>query len=400
MKKLIGISVLLLVISIATTLLSYDPDMETYPFLSAYNLENLLRRVGLFGILSVGAAFVIVTGGIDLSIGAVVCVAGCLLPWLIKGCELPPFLALLVVISVCAGIGLWHGLLVVGLRLQPFVVTLCGLLLYRGLMRNFTADQTMGFGDAGEGLRWLATGKISLSGEFGLPVPLCVLTLVALLTGVLWTRTVWGRHLFALGRNEEAARFSGVQTGRLTVLAYVACSLLAGLGGCLFVLYVNSAQASSFGNFYQLYAIAGAVLGGVALRGGEGVVLGVVLGSALMQLLSNSINLVADSNQLEFAVVGAVILFGAGFDEGIRRFLGLSSDSKALVIFGVASFVLLAVGGWLTSLGMGPWYDTLQKPWFQPPSWVFAPAWTTILTLLAVAMHLVYVAGTIVNNGA
>ena len=161
--------------------------------------------------------------------------------------------------------------------------------------------------------------------------------------------------------------------------------MLAGLGGCLFVLYVNSAQASSFGNFYELYAIAGAVLGGVALRGGEGVVLGVVLGSALMQLLSNSINLVADSNQLEFAVVGAVILFGAGFDEGIRRFLGLSSDSKALVIFGVASFVLLAVGGWLTSLGMGPWYDALQKPWFQPPSWVFAPAWTTILTLLAVA---------------
>jgi len=99
----------------------------------------------------------------------------------------------------------------------------------------------------------------------------------------------------------------------------VACSTLAGLGGCLFVLDVNSAQASSFGNFYELYAIAGAVLGGVALRGGEGMVLGVVLGAALMQLLSNTINLVGDSNQLEFAVVGAVILFGAGFDEVVRR---------------------------------------------------------------------------------
>ena len=120
---------------------------------------------------------------------------------------------------------------------------------------------------------------------------------------------------------EEAARFAGVRTGRLTVLAYVACSLLAGLGGCLFVLDVNSAQASSFGNFYELYAIAGAVLGGVALRGGEGFVIGVVLGAALMQLLSNTINLVADSNQLEFAVVGAVILLGAAFDESVQRWV-------------------------------------------------------------------------------
>ena len=86
----------------------------------------------------------------------------------------------------------------------------------------------------------------------------------AVATGLLCQRTVWGRHLFALGRNEEAARFSGVPTRRLTAMSYVACSLLAGLGGCLFVLDVNSAQASNFGNFYELYAIAGAVLGGVA----------------------------------------------------------------------------------------------------------------------------------------
>ncbi|HIE70958.1 MAG TPA: ABC transporter permease, partial [Planctomycetes bacterium] len=231
------------------------------------------------------------------------------------------WLALPLVLLLCATIGLWHGFLVVGLRLQPFVVTLCGLLLYRGLMRNFTGDQTMGFGDADSGLRWLATGKIPITDGFGLPVPLCVLIVVAIVTGVLWQRTVWGRHLFALGRNEEAARFAGVPTGRLTVLAYVACSLLAGLGGCLFVLDVNSAQASSFGSFYELYAIAGAVLGGVALRGGEGFVIGVVLGAALMQLLSNTINLVADSNQLEFAVVGAVILMGAAFDELLQRWL-------------------------------------------------------------------------------
>lgn len=321
MKKLLGIAALLLVIAVVTTVLSYDEATGNYTFLSSYNLENLLRRLGMFGVLGIAAAFVIVTGGIDLSIGSVVCIAGCVLPWLLVDCGLPPLLAMPLVLLLCAAIGLWHGVLVVGLRLQPFVVTLCGLLLYRGLMRSFTADQTMGLGDAGTGLRWLATGKIPITSGFGLPVPLCVLAVVAVLTGLLWQRTVWGRHLFALGRNEEAARFAGVPTKRLTVLAYVACSLLAGLGGCLFVLDVNSAQASNFGNFYELYAIAGAVLGGVALRGGEGFVLGVVLGTALMQLLSNTINLVANSNQLEFAVVGAVILAGAAVDELVRRWL-------------------------------------------------------------------------------
>lgn len=317
MKKILGIAGLLLVVCIVTAVLSRQPD-GTFTFLSAYNLENLLRRIGMYGVLSVAAAFVIVTGGIDLSIGSVVCVAGCVLPWLLADQGWSPWLAVPVVLVLCATIGLWHGVLIVGLRLQPFVVTLCGLLLYRGLMRAFTNDQTMGFGGNAEALRELATGRIAVGG-FGLPATAVVLALVAAVAAVFLNRTVAGRHLFALGRNEEAARFSGVATGRLTILAYVVCSLLAGLAGVLFVLYVNSAQASSFGNFYELYAIAGAVLGGVALRGGEGTVLGVVLGASLMQVLGNAINLIGHGNQLEFAVVGAVILAGAAADEGVRR---------------------------------------------------------------------------------
>lgn len=321
MKKILGIATLLLVIALFTTWLSRDPETGAYTFLSSYNLENMLQRIGLYGVLSIAAAFVIVTGGIDLSIGSVVCVAGCMLPWLLRDVGLSPWLAVPAVLLSSAGIGLWHGVLVVGLGLQPFVVTLCGLLLYRGVMRALTHDQTMGFGGTAEGLRWLATARLPLTAGFGIPVPLLVLVVVAAATSVLWTRTVWGRHLFALGRNEEAARFAGIATGRLTVLAYVACSLLAGLGGCLFVLDVNAAEPASFGTFYELYAIAGAVLGGVALRGGEGQVTGVVLGASLMLLLQNMINLNFQSNQLEFAVVGAVILAGAAVDEGVRRFL-------------------------------------------------------------------------------
>jgi ribose transport system permease protein len=321
MKKLIGIAALLLVVAAMTAWRSFDPETGEYVFLSAYNLENLLQRIGLFGVLGFAAAFVIVTGGIDLSIGSVVCVAGCVLPWLLKDVGLGGGLAMAITLALCAAIGLWHGVLVAWLGLQPFVVTLCGLLLYRGWMRGFSDDQTMGFGDAAEGLRWLATGKLPVTDTFGLPVPLLALAAVASATWLLWTRTVWGRHLFALGRNEEAARFAGVPTRRLTTLAYVACSLLAGFGGCLFVLDVNSAQASSFGNFYELYAIAGAVLGGVALRGGEGLALGVVLGAALMQVLPNTIRLLFDSDRLELAVVGGVILAGAIVDQSLARWL-------------------------------------------------------------------------------
>ncbi|GAB4161869.1 MAG: ABC transporter permease [Planctomycetota bacterium] len=319
MRKILGIAVLLIAVGVATAFLSRDPS-GSYRFLSGYNLENLLQRIGMFGVLSIGAAFVIVTGGIDLSIGSVVCVVGCVLPWLSRDVGLSPWLALPLVLLLSAGIGLWHGLLIVGLRLQPFVVTLCGLLLYRGIMRAFTRDQTMGLGNTSASLRWLATGRIPLVEGFGIPLPAVVLAVVALSSFVFLNRTVFGRHLFALGRNAEAARYSGVATGRLVILAYVLCGALSGLGGCLFVLDVNSAQAASTGNFYELYAIAGAVLGGVALRGGEGSVLGVVLGASLMQVLQNAINLVAEGNQLEFAVVGAVILIGAAADELVRRF--------------------------------------------------------------------------------
>ncbi len=318
MKKILGIAALLFAVFAATAALAQQADGSN-TFLSAYNLENLLQRVGMYGVLSIAASFVIVTGGIDLSIGSVVCVAGCVLPHLTASLGLPPVLALPLVLALCCAIGLWHGILVAVVRLQPFVVTLCGLLLYRGLMRKFTDDQTKGFGSQFADLRWIATGRIPITESFGVPVAFVLLLIVAGIAALFFHRTVWGRHLLALGRNEEAARFSGVPTKRLTVAAYAICSLLAGLAGCLFVLDVNSARASDFGNFYELYAIAGAVLGGVALRGGEATVLGVVLGAALMRVLAMAINIVGDSNQLEFAVVGAVILAGAAADEGVRR---------------------------------------------------------------------------------
>lgn len=315
MKKILGILGLLIFICVMTALMSDR-------FLTVLNVENLFRRSALFAILAIGASIVIVTGGIDLSIGSVVCLIGCLLPWLLVECQMPVPLALLAVLAISLCIGLTHGLLITKLKLQPFIVTLCGLLFYRGLTRGIVQDQTQGFRGEFKTLRALSQGQLSLPGmDLGIPNPCLILLFVMVVAIVFMNFTIYGRYLFALGRSEPATRFSGINTERMTILAYVACGLLSGLGGMLFVLDVGSAQPVDFGNFYELYAIAGAVLGGCSLRGGEGAIVGVVIGAAVMQVLKNTITLVDwIPTNIEYAVIGLVILGGVIVDELVKRY--------------------------------------------------------------------------------
>ncbi len=605
MKQVVGIFSLLLFVFVATALMSDA-------FLKPFNLENLMKRSSLFGIISIGVAFVIITGGIDLSVGSIICLVGCGLPYLLQveyvalgevsvsrvtastgmielarppngfspgvrvrligsatandglyrvsgiesmginvaprpgsdatdgrlsvvhpvkvdgttlivsepftdhdgadhrmaprdrvtfvledgregatarvvsvdgdrlelseappenlagvlGLDRRPWtsvpVALAIVLGASLAIGLFHGLLIARLKLQPFVVTLCGLLLYRGITRGFTQDQTQGLTDEYPTLKLIATAELariplvwgllvvggvllvggstwawisrrrfdgegtllgvlavpvsaavmglSLLGwglaamssqetiaiearrqqavrvdlpertsrvrveataggekwvtidetdvavtetrqeltvpsletiiearpgewtelrvvvleraepEIGLPAPLVILLVVGVLASVFLNHTIYGRYLLAMGNNEEAALYSGIHTGRMIILAYVICAGLAGLGGVLFVLDINSAQPVDFGNFYELYAIAAAVLGGCSLRGGEGTILGVVIGAALMRVLKNMITLVDwMPTYIEYAIIGAVILAGVIVDELVKR---------------------------------------------------------------------------------
>ena len=323
MKKILGIFGLLVFICVVTALMSDR-------FLTEFNIENLLRRSALFGILSIGAAFAIITSGIDLSIGSVVCLVGCLLPWMLVEHGISAPWALVIVTAMSLAVGLAHGLLITKLNLQPFIVTLCGLLFYRGLTRGLVQDQTQGFGGEYKMLRELSQGKIPLPGtDFGIPMPCLILALVAIVAIVFLNYTIYGRYLLALGRNETATRFSGVNTDRMIILAYVISGLLSGLGGLLFVLDVGSAQPVDFGSFYELYAIAGAVLGGCSLRGGEGTILGVVIGAAVMQVLKNTITLVDwIPTNIEFAVIGAVILGGVVVDELVKRYAARRRAAK------------------------------------------------------------------------
>src|SRR5207302_11422671 len=141
-----------------------------------------------------------------------------------------------------------------------------------------------------------------LGPNFALPVPCLITIVIAAIAGIFLNKTIYGRYLLALGRNETAARYSGINTDRMVILAYVICSVLAGLGGILFALDVNSVQPSGLGEFFELYAIAAAVLGGCSLRGGGGTILGVVVASAVLRVVSHRINILPIPTHLECAI--------------------------------------------------------------------------------------------------
>lgn len=310
MKKELGIFILLVVLAVVTTLL--NPD-----FLSPTNLVNMANLIGMYGIFSIGIGLIIITGGIDLSVGSLFALAGVLLSMMLRKWGWPWPIAALAILALPMVLGLLHGLLVTRAGMQPFIVTLCGLLLYRGLARFIAGDTTMGFGNAAgfEVLRDLAKGKL-----FGvLPMPFVFLVIVAVVMGIVLHRSVYGRYVMAVGRNEEAAKYSGIKTQWVITSTYVIAGLLTGISAILFAFYTNSVSPSTHGNFYELYGIAAAVLGGCSLRGGEGSIIGILIGAALLQVLQNLVNLLGIPSSLNFAVMGAVVLLGVLADQLLQR---------------------------------------------------------------------------------
>jgi ribose transport system permease protein len=305
MKKEIGISVLLFVLCAVTSVM--NPK-----FLSPVNLVNTANLIGLYGVFSLGLGLVIITGGIDLSVGSMCALTGVILAMGVTEWHWSWPLATLVVLGISGLLGLAHGVLITRGKLQPFIVTLCGLLLYRGIARFIAGDSTKGFSGAEgiEPLRALASGKI-----FGIPAPFAILIVLSIIMWFVLHRSIYGRYLLAVGRNEQAARFSGINTQLVTASAYVIAGLLTGVSGIMIAFYTNSVGPSNHGNFYELYGIAAAVLGGCSLRGGEGSVIGIVIGTALLLVLQNLVNLLGIPSSLNFAVMGAVVLFGVLADQ-------------------------------------------------------------------------------------
>ena len=305
MKKELGIFTLLMVLCGVTAAL--NPR-----FLSGTNLTNMANVIGLYGVFSLGLGMVIITGGIDLSVGSMFALAGVLLSMALTEWHWSWPLAAAFVIAVPMFLGWGHGVLITRMKVQPFIVTLCGLLLYRGLARYIAGDGTKGLGNA-EGFETFA--RLAKGKMLGLPAPFVILIVISVVMWFVLHRSVYGRYLLAVGRNEDAARFSGINTRFVIATAYVLMGLLTGIAGILLAFYTNSISPSNHGNFYELYGIAAAVLGGCSLRGGEGSVIGILIGTALLQVLQNLVNLLGIPSSLNFAVMGAVVLAGVLADQ-------------------------------------------------------------------------------------
>lgn len=326
------------------------------------NLSDVLSQQAFFGVLTLGVGVLILTGGIDLSIGSVVGLSAVLFGVLMRE-GVTPFLAVTVVLVCGVLIGIIHAALVTGLKLQPFLVTLCGLFVYRGAARMLSPGRPVGLQstlselhrtrlneltEAGvdpataatsadayrqsfaEPLELLRSGLVgkNLDGELWFPMQAVVLLILAAVVAVLVHWSVCGRYWYAIGFNEQAARYAGVRTGQQKFAVYVLCSAFASLGGILMLLDYSSATPETAGETWELYAITGAVLGGCSLRGGEGTVVGMLLGAAVLPLLRNLISFVGSIewvlervkiDPLVPALVGLTLLFGTIADEFFRR---------------------------------------------------------------------------------
>jgi len=304
-KKDLGLLILILAVGAVVTMI--NPR-----FILPINIANTANLVGMFGLSALGQAIVVLTGGIELSVGSVIALLGALFVDFIATQNISWPVALALMLALAVLLGLTHGLLITKFKLPPFIVTLCGLLIYRGVARFYTRDATAGFafGQNFPKLEFMTAGR-----SFGVPNSFIALIIAAAIMWVVVHRSVFGRYLYAVGKNEEAAHFSGIKTDQVIIAAYVICQVLTMVSAIYFAMYTRSISPASHGNFYELYAIAAAVLGGFSLRGGEGSIIGALLGVVLLQELQNLVNLLGIPSSLNFAVVGGVILLGVLGDQ-------------------------------------------------------------------------------------
>lgn len=321
MARIAGVLSLLVALYIAL----YFADPEGNAFKRS-NLIDVTNRQGFYGVITLGVAVLIITGAIDLSIGSVVGLSAVVFGQLMsKGVH--PFLAMAAVLAGGTLIGVLHGLLVTRLKLQAFLVTLCGLFIYRGLARYFV-DRPVGLANiqrdhpsSAEPIRFLRAVLIGKdeNSVLNFPAQMFVLLILAGLVGLMLHKSVIGRYWYAIGYNESAARYSGIATDRYRLIGFVLCSFLASLGGILMLLDVVTADPNSAGEMYELYAITGAVLGGCSLRGGEGTAVGIVLGAMVLPLLRNLVSFLGIPDPVIPVVIGLALLIGTITDELIRR---------------------------------------------------------------------------------
>jgi ribose transport system permease protein len=297
-----GLLVLLVLIAALT--------VATETFLTGTNLANLVRQVTVFAVLAVGQLFVILTAGIDLSVGSVLALSGAVTAqMLVAGVPVPVATVLGIVIGLLLGV--FNGVLVAFFGIPPFITTLGMLGMARGMVLLITDARTIS--GLPESFQVIANGAV-----LGVPNLLVALLIVGVVATFVLGRTVFGRYVYAVGSNAESARLSGVPVTRVLVTVYAISGLLAGLAGVLIASRLGAGIPTA-GTGYELQAIAGAVIGGASLSGAKGRALGAILGALIMATLENGGNLLGvDPFYLQIAI-GALILIAVFFDQVQQR---------------------------------------------------------------------------------
>ncbi len=278
-------------------------------FLTVSNLLNIARQVSINAILAAGMTFVILTAGIDLSVGSVLAYAGAIMAGLLAG-GTPLVVSIGAGLALGALLGLVNGAVVTKGKVQPFIATLAMLTIARGATLVYTDGRPItGLPDA---FVWLGAGDVGR-----VPVPVIIMTLVFLAAHLILTRTVLGRYVYAIGGNEEAARLSGVNVIFYKALVYAISGVLSAVSAVILTARLNSAQPTA-GAGYELDAIAAVVLGGTTLAGGEGTIGGTLLGAFIIGVINNGLNLLNVNPFYQQVVKGAVILLAVLLDRRLR----------------------------------------------------------------------------------
>jgi ribose/xylose/arabinose/galactoside ABC-type transport system permease subunit len=290
-----------------------------FAFLSPYfftpdNLLNVSLQASITAIIAAGMTFVILTGGIDLSVGSLVAFAGIVATTLLKT-ALPPgagfILAILAGMAVGALSGAFAGFCITRFNIAPFIVTLATMTIWRGAAFVWTDGRPVW--ELPEGFAFLGTGRL-----LAVPVPTIIMVMTFLASHIVLTRTRFGRYVYAVGGNIEAARLAGIQTGRVLVKVYVLSGTLAALSGILLASRMNSGQPNA-GVSYELDVIAAVVVGGTSLSGGAGSIVGTFIGAMLIAVLRNGLNLLNVNSYIQQVIVGIVILLAVMLDQVRRR---------------------------------------------------------------------------------
>ncbi|MCB2013408.1 MAG: ABC transporter permease [Sphingobium sp.] len=284
-------------------------------FLSLRNIANILTDVSIYGVIAVGMTFVIITAGVDLAVGATLAFASMFAAWLISKAGVsfgPPWLtALLASVAVGAIVGYIHGKATTFFNVPAFITTLGGMTIWRGASMLINDGGPISGFD--EGLRWWGTGAI-----LGVPVPVVVFVLVAAAGYIVQRYTRFGRQIYAIGGNVEAARLTGLNVKAVETSVYMIVGLLSGLAGFLLMARLNSAEAVA-GLNYELRVIASVVIGGASLAGGVGGIGGTIIGALLIGVLSNGLVMMGVNAYYQQIVIGVIIVLAVAFDTYAKK---------------------------------------------------------------------------------